>query len=332
MREQLSGGDLAGTLPILYVYIARSGKTIRETSLVSLDRDGNLHPGMGGETKGMVPGVKIVLATGDGPPQTLYYFRTDLSNGGVNNSGFLKFAATLGNGHGLLKSASYLMHSGNFTQVRDFVLQHSQSVVQDDWGFHSRRSSRTSGISIRSEPISARSTSSPAAVSRDWASCSSAPRRRRWISVSAIAIGARIRICCSPCARSSSSWLATTQVTPPARGSQVAPPPQATAAIGSRDGGRGQSAGEERPVRALRRRAWRWVPDLAFVLTGGLPSTPCQRCCGRASGALDEAAERQGRFRRLHREFDMAARSLVSRSGLSALRAWRCLGIPGTSA
>jgi len=133
MREQLSGGELSGTLPILYVYIARSGKTIREVSLVNLDKEGNLHPGMG-ETRGMVPGVKIVLATGNGPPQTLYYFRTDVSNAGVNASGFLKFAATLGNGHGLLKSASYLMHSGNFTQVRDFVLEHSQSVVQDDSG------------------------------------------------------------------------------------------------------------------------------------------------------------------------------------------------------
>jgi hypothetical protein len=133
MRSQLTGGDLAGTLPILYVYIARSGKTIREASLVNLDKDGNLHPAMG-EARGMVPGVKIVLAAGKGPAQTLYYFRTDLSNGGVNSSGFLKFAATLGNGNGLLKSASYLMHSGNFTQVRDFVLQHSQSIVQDDSG------------------------------------------------------------------------------------------------------------------------------------------------------------------------------------------------------
>jgi hypothetical protein len=133
MRNQLTGGDLAGTLPILYVYIARSGKTIREVSLVNLDRDGNLHLAKG-EARGMVPGVKIVLASGKGPAQTLYYFRTDVSNGGVNASGFLKFAATLGNGNGLLKSASYLMHSGNFTQVREFVLNHSQYIVQDDSG------------------------------------------------------------------------------------------------------------------------------------------------------------------------------------------------------
>lgn len=133
MRNQLTGGDLAGTLPILYVYIARSGKTIRETSLVSLDKDGNLHPAKG-EARGMVPGVKIVVASGNGPPQTIYYFRTDVSNSGLVSTGFLKFAATLGNGNGLLKSASYLMHSGNFTQVRDFVLSHSQQIVQDDSG------------------------------------------------------------------------------------------------------------------------------------------------------------------------------------------------------
>ncbi len=134
MKSQLQGGELAGTLPILYVYIARSGKTIREVTAVNLDRDGNIHPSAGAEARGMVPGVKIVMSSGNRPPQTLYYFRTDVSDSGVKNSGFLKFAATLGTGHGLLKSASYLMHSGNFSQVRNFVLDHSQSVVQDDSG------------------------------------------------------------------------------------------------------------------------------------------------------------------------------------------------------
>src|SRR5262245_54396518 len=76
MRSQLTGGDLAGTLPILYVYIARSGKTVRDVSLINLDRDGKIHPAKG-EVRAMVPGVKIVVANGDGPAQTLYYFRTD---------------------------------------------------------------------------------------------------------------------------------------------------------------------------------------------------------------------------------------------------------------
>ncbi len=135
MKTQLQGGDLAGTLPILYVYIARSGKTIREVTAINLDRDGTIHPAAGGaEARGMIPGVKIVMSAGNGPAQTLYYFRADVSDYGLKTSGFLKFAGTLGAGHALHKSASYLMHSGGFSQVRDFVIANSQSVVQDDSG------------------------------------------------------------------------------------------------------------------------------------------------------------------------------------------------------
>ena len=41
---------------------------------------------------------------------------------------------TLGPGNSLLKSASYLLHSGNFTTVRDFILQNSATLIQDDSG------------------------------------------------------------------------------------------------------------------------------------------------------------------------------------------------------
>jgi hypothetical protein len=133
MRQQLQGGELSGTLPILYVYIARAGKTISEATLINLDKDGEVHAGEG-EVRGTVPGVKIVFAGKGGPPQTLYYFRTDVSDSGVKNSGFLKFSEKFGTGNALLKSASYLMHSSNFAMVRDFVIEHSNTVVQDDSG------------------------------------------------------------------------------------------------------------------------------------------------------------------------------------------------------
>jgi hypothetical protein len=82
----------------------------------------------------VTPGVRITVRSGDGPAQTIYYFRTDVSNKGLGNSGFLAFAATLGQGHALHKSASYLMHGGAFSMVREFVLTHAQSIVQDDTG------------------------------------------------------------------------------------------------------------------------------------------------------------------------------------------------------
>src|SRR5262249_57395377 len=66
--------------------------------------------------------------------KTLYYLSTDLSNSGVKASGFLKFCETLAPGNSLIKSASYLLHSGNFTTVRKFILANSATIIQDDSG------------------------------------------------------------------------------------------------------------------------------------------------------------------------------------------------------
>ena len=84
--------------------------------------------------KGVPNGVKIGFTSGDGKPQTLYYFSTDVSNGGVKNSGFLKFCERLGTGDAFVKSASYLMHNDSFSMVRDFLLGHTATIVQDDTG------------------------------------------------------------------------------------------------------------------------------------------------------------------------------------------------------
>jgi hypothetical protein len=81
-----------------------------------------------------VRGARIIFAGSDGVERTLYYFSTDLSNSGVRASGFLKFCSTLAPGNSLLKSASYLLHSGNFTTVRDFILANSATIIQDDSG------------------------------------------------------------------------------------------------------------------------------------------------------------------------------------------------------
>lgn len=134
MRQQLSQGELSGTLPILYVFIARSGNTIKEVSLVNLDKDGNVTPVDQARARPAVDGVKIVFSRGDDAPQTLYYFRTDLSDSGVKNSGFLKFYEKLAPGDAFLKSASYLVHRQSFSRIRQFLVENSQTIVQDDSG------------------------------------------------------------------------------------------------------------------------------------------------------------------------------------------------------
>jgi hypothetical protein len=133
MRSQLSSGRLNGTIPILYVFLARSGKTVKEVSLINLDVDGNERPESPGAKSG-AHGVKILFAGADGKERTLYYFSTNLANDGVPASGFLKFCEKLGPADSLIKSASYLLHSGSFSHIRDFLIAHSATILEDDSG------------------------------------------------------------------------------------------------------------------------------------------------------------------------------------------------------
>jgi hypothetical protein len=133
MKTDLRAGRLNGTLPLLYVLLARSGKTIRDVSLIALDDKGAVLAPTAA-LRNATQGVRITFAGSDGVERTLYYFSTDLSNGGVKSSGFLQFCQTLAPGNSLIKSASYLLHSRNFSVVRDFLLTNSATVIQDDSG------------------------------------------------------------------------------------------------------------------------------------------------------------------------------------------------------
>lgn len=135
MKSDLRAGQINGTLPLLYVFLARSGKTIRDVELIKLDDAGNIRAAT--ETvSGRFPvqGVRIVFSDGNGDAKTLYYFSTNLANDGVTATGFLKFCEKLAPADGLIKSASYLMHTDGFSKIRDFILSHGATIVQDDSG------------------------------------------------------------------------------------------------------------------------------------------------------------------------------------------------------
>jgi hypothetical protein len=137
MRMTLGASSVSGTLPILYVFLARSGKTIRDVTLIKLDDQGVPQPESGSPSPGMrngAHGVKIVFAGEDGREHTLYYFGTNVAGAGFKSSGLEKFCDQLGTGDAFVKSASYLLHGNGFTDVRNFLLQHAALVLQDDTG------------------------------------------------------------------------------------------------------------------------------------------------------------------------------------------------------
>jgi hypothetical protein len=136
MRRTLAARSMPGTLPILYVFLARSGKVIRDVSLVRVDEDGAVHIADGGASADAksVRGVKLDFVGDDTRQQTLYYFNVNVDNDGFKNSGFMRFCERLGTGDAFVKSASYLMHRDHFSEVRNFLLEHSRVLLQDDSG------------------------------------------------------------------------------------------------------------------------------------------------------------------------------------------------------
>ena len=86
MKTDLQAGQLSGTLPILYVFLARSGKTIRDVSPIALDDKGAAYFANENPGPNATRGVRILFAGSDGAEKTLYYFSTDLSNSGVRVS------------------------------------------------------------------------------------------------------------------------------------------------------------------------------------------------------------------------------------------------------
>ena len=134
MRVDFSHGRLTGTLPVLMTFLARSGKTIYDVSLFDLQADGTLHPENEKIANATAKAAKIIFSDNTGKKRTLYYFSTDLSNGGIDASGFMKFCDTFGHGDSFIKSASYLMHEDKFSSVRDYLLKHSDAILEDDSG------------------------------------------------------------------------------------------------------------------------------------------------------------------------------------------------------
>ena len=130
MREDFARSELKGVLPILFVFIARSGQTIAKVDYISLAPNGAVLDGF----RSGVRGVRILVDDPrTGKEKSLYYFTADLSNGALS-SGIIRFCSNLGPTNSFIKAASYLMHEDSFSTVRNLLLGVSASIVEDDSG------------------------------------------------------------------------------------------------------------------------------------------------------------------------------------------------------
>ena len=132
MREDFERAQLKGVLPIIFVFMARTGKEIDSVEYISLDKEGKVQQGQ----QGAIRGAKInFVDPASGSTKEMYYFTSDLSDDALKrNPALVRFCEGLGPANSLLKAASYLLHGSNFTTARNFLLQNSVSVLQDDSG------------------------------------------------------------------------------------------------------------------------------------------------------------------------------------------------------
>lgn len=122
---------LSGTLPVLYVFLARGGCQIISVENVWLDAAGNVLT----EKQTKTGGARIRFTGPKGQAQTLYYFSTNIASWALKqDASFLRFCDTQGAMHGFTKSASYLMHLPEFSKIRDYILTNCRTMTQDDSG------------------------------------------------------------------------------------------------------------------------------------------------------------------------------------------------------
>lgn len=134
MKVDLQSQELKGTIPILYVFLARptnqSGMSLTVRSMRAAISS----------RAGPDSAARQVFAS-----STLTIIRTNNRRFTISpptsptaefpqGPGFIRFCDHFGVGCSFLKSSSYLMFEDGFSRVRNFILEHSKTIVQDDAG------------------------------------------------------------------------------------------------------------------------------------------------------------------------------------------------------
>jgi len=142
MSSQLNNQDVDGVLPVLMIFMARTGNTVKSIKNANIGVDGKVivadtFLSTRGQSR-VDKGVEITFspAGADSIVKKLYYFSADISDAGLaQNVGCKTYIQNIdSNVTTFIKSASYLLHSTLFVFMRNTVLSKSKFLLQDDSG------------------------------------------------------------------------------------------------------------------------------------------------------------------------------------------------------
>jgi hypothetical protein len=137
MNDDLKKTKVNGTVPLLSLFIKRTGHQIVSIQKIAVDSGGYLQILDSLKTKSkIVQGVRIdIRSASEKKIQSVYYFRTDISDKGLEkNPGFKSWLSKLPQSNTYLKAGSYLMHFEEFREIRSIIFNLSLTILQDDSG------------------------------------------------------------------------------------------------------------------------------------------------------------------------------------------------------
>lgn len=145
MDSQLRATDVSGTVPLILVFLARTGNRVTDVVDVFLGKDGRLveleenSPGPGRVPRSSIKGEGIlgvrVTFVKDGTERSAFFFSFDASDPAMAGRGyFFDFIRSRGERSVMIKAASYLLHWGNFPTLKAFILNESRLILSDDTG------------------------------------------------------------------------------------------------------------------------------------------------------------------------------------------------------
>ena len=136
MLRDLQKKNVNGTLPLMCLFLKRTGNTIVDIKNVGIDTSGQVFERVDSIKYKGSKGVRIdFLVKGSNELRSVFYFKCDLGDAGIKaNKGLGKYLQNIGTVHTYLKSASYLLHYTDFSIVRNTIFDKSDAIVQDDSG------------------------------------------------------------------------------------------------------------------------------------------------------------------------------------------------------
>ena len=143
MQQQFARNRFSGVTPILMLLLARSGYQIDQVVGVVLAPDGRL---CARDFADRVDNAGVEIRyhkAGERQLRRLVYLRVDLSNAGLAASpGYALHVRQAYVAVSFLKSASYLLHTRDFSSIRELLLEVSPALLQDDSGIPFREFSQ----------------------------------------------------------------------------------------------------------------------------------------------------------------------------------------------